>query len=69
MQERRLAVWTALQHLSPKLRAVLVLKELEGLGYTEISQILDIRKGTVGSRLNQARKELAQSLPEPLGQE
>ena len=68
-QERRLAVWTALQHLSPKLRAVLVLKELEGLGYTEISQILDIRKGTVGSRLNQARKELAQSLPEPLGQE
>jgi len=69
MQERRLAVWTALQHLSPKLRAVLVLKELEGLSYLRISQILDIREGTVGSRLNQARKQLAKRLLEPLGQE
>jgi RNA polymerase sigma-70 factor (ECF subfamily) len=48
----------ALAQLDPHLRAVFVLKEVEGLTYREIAATLGIKEGTVGSRLNQARAEL-----------
>lgn len=48
----------ALKRLSTKLRTVLVLKELEGLSYEEIAQILDVSIGTVKSRISRARDEL-----------
>lgn len=62
MKERKEAVWRALQGLDARQRAVLILKEMENLSYQEISQILEIPEGTVGSRLNHARKDLAQKL-------
>ncbi|WP_328808028.1 RNA polymerase sigma factor [Nonomuraea antri] len=43
-------------------RDVLVLVALAGLGYEEIAQALDIPAGTVGSRLNRARKKLRAAL-------
>jgi len=43
-------------------RAVLVLREFEGLSYKEISEALDIPVGTVMSRLNYARKLLKENL-------
>ncbi|PKO15231.1 MAG: hypothetical protein CVU39_11540 [Chloroflexi bacterium HGW-Chloroflexi-10] len=43
-------------------RAVLVLREYEGLSYQEISDTLDIPIGTVMSRLNYARKSLVEQL-------
>jgi len=43
-------------------RAVLVLREFEGLSYKEISESLDIPVGTVMSRLNYARKLLKEKL-------
>ena len=61
-KEKRSVIWHALESLDPKLRAVLILKDMEELSYAEISRKLDIREGTVGSRLNQARKELAEKL-------
>lgn len=61
-QEIRRAVWQGLASLQAKLRAVLVLKDLEGLSYREIAEILELPEGTVASRLNQARKELAARL-------
>lgn len=61
-EERHSAVWNALRSLNPKLRGVLVLKDLEELSYAEISRILEIPEGTVASRLNQARKELTDKL-------
>lgn len=61
-KERQRLILQALSSLEPKLRSVLILKELEGLSYPEISRILEIPEGTVGSRLNQARKELAVKL-------
>lgn len=48
----------ALAQLDSQLRAVFILKEVEGLSYREISAALGIKEGTVGSRLNQARAEL-----------
>lgn len=52
------ALQEALRKLSPKLRAVIVLKEVEGLSYEEIADTLDISTGTVKSRISRARDEL-----------
>lgn len=48
----------ALQALPPDLREVIVLRELEGLPYTEIAQVAAIPVGTVMSRLSRARARL-----------
>jgi len=47
-------VHAALQRMSPKLRAVLVLRYLEGLSYEELADALQIQLGTVKSRLARA---------------
>ena len=49
-----------LDTLSPKLRSVLVLREVSGLSYTEISTATGLREGTVKSRINRARAALAE---------
>jgi RNA polymerase sigma-70 factor, ECF subfamily len=56
--EIREQVDKALAKLSPKQRAVVVLKEVEGLQYHEIAEILNLSVGTVMSRLFYARKKL-----------
>ncbi len=55
--DTRLLVSALLDHLSPPLRAALVLREMEGLDYDEIAQALGIPIGTVRSRLNTARAQ------------
>lgn len=52
----------ALDALPPKLRAVLALREVEGLSYDEIAAAARIPTGTVMSRLHHARRLLAQKL-------
>ena len=54
----------ALAALPPKLRAVLALREIEGLSYEEIAQVTAIPAGTVMSRLYHARRLLARKLGE-----
>jgi RNA polymerase sigma-70 factor (ECF subfamily) len=56
--ERREIVHRAVMELSPKLRAVVALKYLEGLSYEEIASVLECSPGTVASRLNRALSEL-----------
>jgi RNA polymerase sigma-70 factor (ECF subfamily) len=56
--ERREIVHRAVMELSPKLRAVVALKYLEGLSYEEIASVLECSPGTVASRLNRALGEL-----------
>ncbi len=58
------ALGKALGKLSPKLRAVIVLKEIEGLAYEEIAATLEISLGTVKSRISRARGELQGLLQE-----
>lgn len=62
-EERRL--YAALGRLSAEHRDVLVMKEIDGLKYEEIADVLKIPIGTVRSRLNRARLELRELL-EPL---
>ncbi len=47
-----------IEELSSVYREVLILRELEGLSYKEISSIIDAPLGTVMSRLSRAREEL-----------
>ena len=61
-EERTTLVQAAIQSLPDASRAVLVLKEYEGLSYREIADSLDIPIGTVMSRLNYARKTLKEKL-------
>ncbi|PYT04162.1 MAG: hypothetical protein DMF60_16135 [Acidobacteria bacterium] len=56
--ERREIIHRAVMELSPKLRAVVALKYLEGLSYQEIASVLECSPGTVASRLNRALREL-----------
>lgn len=52
------AVQQALARLSPDLREAVILRDLQGLEYREISQVLEIPEGTVKSRINRGRAEL-----------
>jgi len=52
------ALRESLGKLSPKLRAIIILKEIEELSYDEIADTLDISMGTVKSRIARAREEL-----------
>src|SRR5882724_11915007 len=56
--ERREIIHRAVMELSPKLRAVVALKYLDGLSYEEIASVLECSPGTVASRLNRALSEL-----------
>jgi RNA polymerase sigma factor (sigma-70 family) len=52
----------ALDRLPRDLREVIVLREIEGLSYKEIGEVVDVPIGTVMSRLSRARKRLQQAL-------
>jgi len=56
----RMDINRGLQLLSPKLRAVVVLKFYSGLAHAEIAEVLGIPEGTVKSRLNKALLRLRQ---------
>lgn len=51
-----------LEKLSPELRETLILRDLEELEYREIADVLGVPEGTVKSRLNRGRAELARIL-------
>lgn len=59
---RKTMVHRALQELTDLNREIILLKEIQGLGLDEIAAILEIPLGTVKSRSNRARLELAQKL-------
>ncbi|MCG8588372.1 MAG: sigma-70 family RNA polymerase sigma factor, partial [Proteobacteria bacterium] len=59
----------ALQTLKPALRLPLVMYDLEGLAYGEISQALGVAEGTVKSRIHRARQLLRERLREVLKSE
>lgn len=54
----------ALSRLSPEHRQILLLREVEDMGYQEIAQVLSVSEGTVKSRLARARTALIERLPQ-----
>lgn len=58
-KELRRAVQEGLQALEPAFRQALVLREINGLSYEEIGQVMGLESGTVKSRIFRARRKLA----------
>lgn len=63
------AMHKALEQLPPYHRAVILLRELEGLSYEEMATALEVSKGTIMSRLFHARRKMQRLLKEQLGDE
>jgi len=61
-RERKEQLQRGLDRLSPDLREAVVLRDLHDLDYLEISQVLGVPQGTVKSRINRGRLELARVL-------
>jgi RNA polymerase sigma-70 factor (ECF subfamily) len=57
----------ALEELTPEHRAVILLREVEGMSYDEISDVLQCARGTVMSRLHYARTHLRNILKDVAG--
>ena len=68
-EELRGKMEEALAGLSENHRAILLLREVEGLSYEELAKVLGIRKGTVMSRLFHARLKMQSKLREYLGED
>src|SRR5207247_4648108 len=57
----------ALQKLSPELREAVILRDLQDMDYREIAAVLRVPEGTVKSRINRGRAELARVLNVHIG--
>lgn len=61
-KEQALRIQQVLGQISEEHRAVILLREVEGMNYDEIARVVGISKGTVMSRLHYARKKLQSAL-------
>jgi RNA polymerase sigma-70 factor (ECF subfamily) len=57
----------AVDSLPEELRTAITLREIEGLSYEEISQMMDCPIGTVRSRIFRAREAIAEKIRPMLG--
>jgi len=60
--EKEAAIWSELNRLDERHRMVVILRYLQDLSITEISDILDVNEGTIHSRLHTARERLRAAL-------
>lgn len=65
-RETHVLIERALEEISPVFRTVVILRDIEGLGYEEIADILQISLGTVKSRILRGREALRRVLSERL---
>ena len=56
------AIESALEGLNPTFRTAVVLRDIEDLSYDEIAEVLQVHLGTVKSRINRGRTELARQV-------
>jgi RNA polymerase sigma-70 factor (ECF subfamily) len=66
-KELRAKMLEALDSLGEKHRTILILREVDGLSYEEIADVLNISKGTVMSRLFHARRYFQEAIGEYVG--
>ncbi len=60
--QQRTAIWAAIGRLPIALREVFVLREMHGLSYAEIGEVLGVPASTVNNRLHDARVRLRSDL-------
>jgi RNA polymerase sigma-70 factor (ECF subfamily) len=68
-EESRKRVWEGLNRLSSEIRMTVILRDIQGRSYEEIAGILGLPLGTVKSRVNRGRLQLAEILKEAKGDE
>jgi RNA polymerase sigma-70 factor (ECF subfamily) len=67
-QEIQIAVQGALQQVPEVFRSAVILRDLEGLSYEEVAEVLDVSVGTVKSRILRGRRALKDILEPLLGE-
>lgn len=67
--ERQALVARALEQLAEEFRTVIVLREMEGMSYEQIAELVACPVGTVRSRIHRARSELRENLTRALAKE
>ena len=66
-KELRKKMLEALETLTEKHRTILILREVEGLSYEEMAEVLGVSKGTVMSRLYHARRYFQDAVKDYVG--
>lgn len=61
-KERMRLLGEVMEQLPPEMRQVITLREMEGLAYDEIAQVMELPLGTVKSKVNRARERLCRIL-------
>lgn len=60
--ESKKVIWEGLNDLSSEVRMTVILRDIQGKSYEEIAEIMDLPSGTVKSRVNRGRLQLARIL-------
>jgi RNA polymerase sigma-70 factor (ECF subfamily) len=68
LREKAEFLYAGLESLSLELKEAVILRDIEGLAYQEIADMLEIPEGTVKSRINRGRIELAKILKKRKGE-
>lgn len=63
-KEKRNRIISCLEKLNPEQKEIIILRDIHGFTYEEISEILDCSIGTVKSRINRSRLRLRETLLE-----
>jgi len=66
--EAQKVIWKGLKALSPEIRMVLILRDIQGKKYEEIAEIMELPLGTVKSRVNRGRLQLAKRIKKSKGE-
>jgi len=61
-EETRKFIWDGFNHLSSDTRMAVILRDIQGKKYEEISEIMNLPLGTIKSRINRGRLQLAKVL-------
>jgi RNA polymerase sigma-70 factor (ECF subfamily) len=63
-KETKKLIWEGFNHLSSEIRMAVILRDIQGKKYDEIAEIMELPLGTVKSRVNRGRLQLAKILKE-----
>jgi len=63
-EETRKFIWEGFNNLSSEMRMAVILRDIQGKKYKEIAEIMSLPLGTVKSRVNRGRLQLARILKE-----